>query len=286
MFLVGRDKEKILYNLQFGFRADWAPEMPSTISSPPNFFNTPDALEKCRTRFDAEMRSGRMIGGVGWSSRNVKQFLRRNFYTIPCGAVPKNNDPAGRIIHNYSYPSAKAGSVNAALINTSVAYITFRERVALLDNVDWFIKADLKNGYRQLPVHPSDWHTQVYSLGPKEHYIDLNMPFGKANSSKIFCTWTTAWRISFQKHFEKFYSIPIALSSYVDDFFGGPVRTESLENDKNNATLLLKNLIDIGEFTNTRMNIMKCLPPARSMNILGIVFDSKKRLCFLPEKKS
>ena len=285
-FLIGPNKDIILYNLQFGFRADWAPELPPTISSPPNFFKTKAAIDKCRARFDAEIRKGRMVGGVGWTAKHIKHFLGKQFYTIPCGAVPKNNDPEGRIIHNYSYPSAKIGSVNSALINTSVSYISFRERVALLEKVDWFIKADLKNGYRQLPVHPSDWHTQVYSLGPNEYFIDLNMPFGKANSSKIFCTWTTAWRISFQFHFQNCYSIPIALSSYVDDFFGGPVRTGSKRNDKKNARLLLENLISIGDYTNTRMNLDKCLPPARIMDMLGIVFNSIKRTCYLPVKKT
>ena len=110
------------------------------------------------------------------------------------------------------------------------------------------------------------------------------MPFGKANSSKVFCTWTTAWRKSFHHHFQKIYSVPIALSSYVDDFFGGPIRTDCLKTDKKNADLLLKNLISIGEFTNIRMNPAKCLPPARSMNILGIVFNSKSRMCTLPSK--
>ena len=33
------------------------------------------------------------------------------------------------------------------------------------------------------------------------------------------------------------------------------------------------------------MNPAKCLPPARSMNILGIVFNSKNRRCTLPSKK-
>ena len=274
-----------MYNLQFGFRADWAPVMPSTISTPPNFFKSPTSISKCRARFDAEIRKGRMIGGLGWSAKHIGSFLRKQFYTIPCGAVPKNNDPEGRIIHNYSYPSAKNGSVNAALMNTSVAYISFQDRVALLDEVDWFIKADLKNGYRQLPVHPCDWYTQIYSLGPNEFYIDLNMPFGKANSSKIFCIWTTAWCKSFHHHFQNFYEIPIALSSYVDDFFGGPIRSGSLKTDKQNAQLLLENLISIGKFTNTKMNTEKCLPPARRMEILGIVFNSINRTCYLPDDK-
>ena len=111
------------------------------------------------------------------------------------------------------------------------------------------------------------------------------MPLGKANSSKVFCKWTTAWRESFQYHFQNFYSISIALSSYVDDFFGGPIRTGCLKTDKNHAKVLLQNLISVGDVTNTRMNLSKCLPPARSMVILGINFNSITRMCTLPEKK-
>ena len=117
----------------------------------------------------------------------MRKFLGRDFYQIPCGAVPKNQDPLGRIIHDYSSPSAEIGSVNSALVNTSVQYISFVERARQLSKVNWFVKVDLKNGYRQLGVHPSEWFTQVYSLGKNEFYIDLNMPFGKSNSSKIFC---------------------------------------------------------------------------------------------------
>ena len=97
-----------------------------------------------------------MPGGVGQTKNTVEEFLGRPFYTIPCGAVPKNGDPLGRIIHDYSWPSAKHNSVNSALLNTSVEYISFKERARQLSKVDWFIKVDLKNGYRQLGVHPSE----------------------------------------------------------------------------------------------------------------------------------
>ena len=101
------------------------------------------------------------------------------------------------------------------------------------------MKVDLKNGYRQLGVHPSEWFTQVYSLGKNEFYIDFNMPFGKSNSSKIFCRWTTAWCKAFSKHFyEKFKILPI-LESYVDDFFGGPEKSaSSLVADKMKAQVM------------------------------------------------
>ena len=79
-----------------------------------------------------EVRKGRMLGGVGWSLEKVKKFLKRDVYVISCGAVPKNDDPFGRIIHNYSHPDKVSGSINSALTNTSVKYNTFKERVWLV----------------------------------------------------------------------------------------------------------------------------------------------------------
>ena len=151
-----------------------------------NYLKTPVAREKCRRRFQSEVRAGRMIGGPGWDSGMVRWFLNGDFFITPCGAVPKGDDPHGRIVHNYSH-EFDGVSLNSALLDNSVEYISFRARVDLLSQVSWYFKVDLENGYRQVPVHPIDWHTQVYSLGPSEFYIDLAMPFGKANSSKKFC---------------------------------------------------------------------------------------------------
>ena len=47
-------------------------------------------------------------------------------------------------------------SLNAALIDNSVEYISFQARVKLLAQVSWYFKVDLKNGYRQVPVNPKD----------------------------------------------------------------------------------------------------------------------------------
>ena len=130
--------------------------MPPTDLDARNYFEDETGIEKCRARFVSETKKGRMIGGHGWTKKTVETFLGRPFYRIPCGAVPKNDDPLGRIIHDYSFPSASQGSVNSALINTSVQYISFVERAELLSRVDWFVKVDMENGYRQLGVHPSE----------------------------------------------------------------------------------------------------------------------------------
>ena len=50
-FLIGPNKKLILRNLQFGFRADWAPEMPPTDTNPKNFLRGVVAVKKARARF-------------------------------------------------------------------------------------------------------------------------------------------------------------------------------------------------------------------------------------------
>ena len=47
-------------------------------------------------------------------------------------------------------------SLNSCLIDNSTEYISFRERVRLLEPVNFYIKMDLKDGYRQLAVHPTE----------------------------------------------------------------------------------------------------------------------------------
>ena len=171
--------------LAYGLRGDWGPELPPPNRPATNYLGA--ARHNCRLRFEKEIRAGRMIGGPGWTREHVHWFLNGDFFITPCGAVPKNGDPFGRIVHNYSH-EFDGLSLNTALLDNSVSYISFKERVLLLSQVTWYFKVDLKNGYRQVPVSPKDWHTQVYSLGPNEFYIDLAMPFGKANSSKLFCS--------------------------------------------------------------------------------------------------
>ena len=97
-----------------------------------------------------------MLGGAGWTREIVQSFLGRDVYTIPCGSVPKGDDPNGRIVHNYSYAVDKGWSLNSALLENSVQYIAFKDRVKALSQVSWYITVDLKAGYRQMPLNPSE----------------------------------------------------------------------------------------------------------------------------------
>ena len=76
------------------------------------------------------------------------------------------------------------------------------------------------------------------------------------------------------------------MKSYVDDFFGGPIRSKKgLEADGINAKIFFDCLIAVGELTGAIMRPEKCCPPARKMEILGFLYDAVRRCCRLSETK-
>ena len=136
---------------------------------------------------------------------------------------------------------------------------------------------DLKNEYRELPLHPGEWFSQI-SLWKNEHFIDLCMPFGKANSAKVLCHWVENWVEAFKLNFHSWMHWDFELESYVDDIFCGA-------NTQENAKELKEALIAVGELTSTKMNLKKCHGQATSLAILGMLFDSAEQNCrFCPKK--
>ena len=170
-----------------------------------------------------EVIGGRVIGGPGYTSSMVREFFGGdNFYGIPCSATPKDGDPLGRVIHDYGFYKRGSYSVNAAHSSTSVEYISVEERVRILQNVHWYVKADLASGFRQFGTHPRDWRYQVYCNGQNEHYIDLACPFGKTNSPLEFCAPVALFAKSAAVRYATARQCPAPkLGSYVDDIFGG-----------------------------------------------------------------
>ena len=104
------------------------------------------------------------------------------------------------------------------------------------------------------------------------------MPFGKANSSKIFCHWVSNWCAAFKSHFSKVANFHFVLESYVDDIFGGAGTFEQALDLKNRLT-------SIGFLTTTVMNPIKGKGPAQCLVILGLEYDAIRRHVKLPLEK-
>ena len=104
------------------------------------------------------------------------------------------------------------------------------------------------------------------------------MPFGKANSSKIFCRWASLWFKSCITNFNKTYKAQAVLGSYVDDAFGG-------DKSYSTAQALIQYITSSGERYGTLVNVSKTRGPAISMVILGLLYRSDLKICALAPKK-
>ena len=104
------------------------------------------------------------------------------------------------------------------------------------------------------------------------------MPFGKANSSKIFCFWVKNWCEAFTQLFSKNVQWPFVIRSYVDDIFGGA-------HEKEQARKLKNEIIATGLATTAIANLDKCHGPAQNLSILGMTFDAITKRITLPSKK-
>jgi hypothetical protein len=73
--------------------------------------------------------------------------------TSSLGAVPKGLCDI-RFIHDLSRPE---GGVNALSLDTTVSYVTIDEATYHLLPTSFLSKIDLKNAYRNIPIHPHDF---------------------------------------------------------------------------------------------------------------------------------
>ena len=104
------------------------------------------------------------------------------------------------------------------------------------------------------------------------------MPFGKANSSKIFCRWASLWFASCLANFNQRFRANAVLGSYVDDAFGG-------DNSYSTARALIRYITLAGKKHATLVNVAKTRGPAISMVILGLLYHSGRKTCSLDPMK-
>ena len=119
----------------------------------------------------------------------------------------------------------------------------------------------------------------MYTLGPFEHYIDIAIPFGKANSSKLFCRWASLWFESCVTRFNQRHRVIAALGSYVDDAFGGSRTTRQV------ASNLMQFITQAGDAMAAIVNLSKSEGPATAMVILGLHYCSHNKVCKLDPAK-
>ena len=106
----------------------------------------------------------------------------------------------------------------------------------------------------------------------------MAMPFGKSNSSKLFCRWASLWFESCIIRFNQIHGSSAVLGSYVDDGFGGATSRQL-------ATKLIVFVTRTGAKLGAVVNVLKTEGPAPALVILGLHYCAQSAVCRLDPAK-
>ena len=233
--------------------------------------NMPSAEEHANIVADylkAEVTQGRVCGPfvpASWPQVQISRF----------GVIPKSTPGKWRLILDLSSP--KGRSVNDGIdgAHCSLSYVSVDDAAQLVRKQGkgaLMAKVDIQSAYRTIPVHPDDrvllgmvWNDQLF--------IDTALPFGLHSAPKIFTAVAdaAAWAVKRE--------IQASLIHYLDDFLiVAPSQTRGCQE-------ALHTLLQIFEGLGIPVAVDKLEGPSPVITFLGIVLDSEKMTCKLPEKK-
>ena len=163
--------------------------------------------------------------------------LEGKIHVSPIGAIPKRNKPG--LIVDLSSPAGANVNDGISPDLSSVSYVSVDYLSSLVMSVGkgaFLVKADIKEAYRMLPIHPHDQPL----LGMQWEgitYTDLALPFGLRSAPKIFSAVADALQwILVQKGINN-------LLHYLDDFI---FVAKSLDIAKRNMQTLISTFTQPG----------------------------------------
>ena len=263
-------KEYILSGIKNGFRVGFNYRHKSLVARTSNMASAREHPDIVDNYLLGEKSQGR-IGSVPESSP-----LAQACHTSPFGVIPKKSKPGKwRLIIDLSSPANHSVNDGIEKELCSLSYVKVDQVVECILNVGQgalLAKVDIKQAYRNIPVHPEDrlllgmsWRGQTL--------IDKVLPFGLRSAPIIFSAVADAlqWIIQ-QKGVDHLYH-------YLDDFImmGAPQSSSC----QNNLALTLDTCKQVG----MPIEPEKTEGPATKITFLGMELDSVALTIRLPEPK-
>ena len=191
------------------------------------------------------------------------------------GIIPKKNRPnKWRLITDLSSPQGH--SVNDGIEGawSSLEYVSIDHLAHIVSSVGrgaFLVKADIKEVYRIIPVHPDD--QRLLAVSWDNHiYIDTRLPFGLRSAPKIFNAVVDAAQWIVQSR-----GVPL-LIHYLDDF-ALVAGSESL------AAAHKQVLVSTFEELDIPLEPQKLIGPSQVLEFLGIEMDTTLMQLRLPSNK-
>ena len=255
----------ILAGIKSGFRIGYNRAQPLHSATTNLHSNNPSVISEYLSR---EVSLNRM-----W--KYPRHCSPPGIHISPMGAIPKKNKPGKwRLIVDLSSP--KGFSINDGISPelSSVSYVSLDHLASLVTSVGrgaFLVKADIKEAYRMVPIHPNDQHL----LGiwwEDSVYIDRMLPFGLRSAPKIFSAIadTLQWILLQQgiKH----------ILHYLDDFI---LVASSLDQAHSDKSTLITTFHHLG----VPLEVSKLEGPSNCLTFLGIEVDTEALMFHLPPNK-
>lgn len=189
-----------------------------------------------------------------------------NFRCSPLGAVTRKRSSKVRRIHHLSWP--QGSSVNDGILEAegTIAYDSFARAVDDLIKSgpgSLFVKLDLEQAFRQIPVRADDWHLLGFKWDG-QYYFDTVLAFGLHSAPYIFNLFAEALHWILQRH------LPARIRHYLDDFLSTfapsvPVKT---------VQAALEWSLALGRQLGLSFQESKVCGPSTTIEYLGITLDS------------
>ena len=259
-------KEYILRGIRDGFRVGFACKLSPARK---NMYSAVENAQVVDDYLEAEKLRQVVLGP--FSPAAVPNVHINRF-----GVIPKSGRPGKwRLIVDLSHPDGRSVNSGVDPLLCSLSYVKMDQVVDTLLEMGPGVelaKLDVKNAYRNVPVHPEDRHL----LGMQwrgQIYVDAALPFGLRSAPKIFNALADAveWAVK-QNGVEH-------LWHYLDDFLtcGEPGTVE--------CQLNLQTMKSICECLGFPLALEKLEGPATSLVFLGILIDTVDQELRLPLDK-
>lgn len=194
----------------------------------------------------------------------------------PLGLVPKKEPNKFRLIHHLSFPAGTSVNDGIDPELCRVSYTSFDSALAWVRRYGHGAllgKTDIEAAFRLLPVHPSSF-CWLGCFWQDQYYVDCCLPMGCSISCSYFEVFSTflEWVVRQETQVD-------SILHYLDDFlFVGP-------RDSRVCSLLLRAMERVSAVFGVPLAPEKTEGPTTELKFLGIVIDSVRMECRLPEDK-
>lgn len=240
----------------------------------------PEAEDMRRILVDSvekEKLAGRLLGPLNGAYHGLDYVRTSPISVIPKTAMGVPRPGKYRLIHNLSWGKMEGKSVNDGISDEEarVEYLSFDQitRDVMATGVGcYFIKTDIVEAYRHVPIRPRDMPLCGMEL-EGEIFLDTRLLFGIRSGPRIFSQVADCLRVTFAR-----WTGCDRLRNMLDDFFYCHLNQEIQK-------VILQTLVELGEVVGLPFAPEKTEGPDQRMIILGLTIDTTRGVVELPAER-